>query len=126
MNIEGFREYCLAKAGVTEETPFDADTLVFKVGGKIFALTNINQFESINLKCDPVKAIDLREQFDEVTPGYHMDKKHWNTVSTKGSIPDLVLKEWIDQSYYLVYAKLTRSQKLAIDIQNAPPPGLLS
>ena len=126
MNIEEFREYCLAKPGVTEELPFGPDTLVFKVGGKVFALTDINLFNSINLKCDPVKAIELREQFEEVQPGYHMDKKHWNTVSTKGSLPDLVLKEWIDQSYYLVYAKLSRSQKLAIEIQDEPLPGMQS
>lgn len=126
MNIEDFRGYCLSKAGVTEELPFGDNTLVFKVSGKIFALTDINDFASINLKCDPMKAVELREQFDEVQPGYHMDKKHWNTISTKGNLPDLVLKEWIDQSYYLVYAKLTRSQKLAIDRQNETPPGLLS
>lgn len=124
MNIEEFREYCLTKLGVTEELPFGPDTLVFKVAGKIFALTDINQFDSINLKCDPVKATELREQFEEVKPGYHMDKKHWNTVSTQGNLPDLVLKEWIDQSYYLVYAKLTRSQKLAIDINSELPPGI--
>lgn len=124
MNIEEFREYCLAKPGVTEETPFDENTLVFKVSGKIFALTDINRFDSINLKCDPVKAVDLREQFPEVQPGYHMDKKHWNTISTTGNIPWLVIKEWIDQSYYLVYAKLTRSQKFAIEINDMPPPGL--
>ncbi|MDQ4142102.1 MAG: MmcQ/YjbR family DNA-binding protein [Bacteroidota bacterium] len=126
MNIEDFREYCLSKAGVTEELPFGDNTLVFKVGGKIFALTDINEFASINLKCDPVKAIELREQFDEVKPGYHMDKKHWNTISTKGTLPDLVLKEWIDQSYFLVHAKLTRAQKLTINIQDEPPIGFLS
>ncbi len=126
MNIEEFREYCLAKPGVTEELPFGPDTLVFKVAGKIFALTDINQFDSINLKCDPVKATELRDQFEEVKPGYHMDKKHWNTVSTRGTLPDLVLKEWIDQSYYLVYAKLTRAQKLTISIGDEPSPGIMS
>jgi len=121
MHIEEFREYCLAKPGVTEETPFGVDTLVFKVGGRIFALTNINTFESINLKCDPEVAVQLREQYDAVQPGYHMDKKHWNTIRMHNNIPDLVLKQWIDQSYYLVYAKLTRAQKLAITLQDEPP-----
>ncbi|MGV3585780.1 MAG: MmcQ/YjbR family DNA-binding protein [Adhaeribacter sp.] len=121
MHIEEFREYCLAKPGVTEETPFGVDTLVFKVGGRIFALTNINTFESINLKCDPEVAVQLREQYEAVQPGYHMDKKHWNTIRMHNNIPDLVLKQWIDQSYYLVYAKLTRAQKLAITLQDEPP-----
>ncbi|KAA5547915.1 MmcQ/YjbR family DNA-binding protein [Adhaeribacter rhizoryzae] len=121
MHIEEFREYCLAKPGVTEETPFGVDTLVFKVGGRIFALTNINTFESINLKCDPEVAVQLREQYEAVQPGYHMDKKHWNTIRVHNNIPDLVLKQWIDQSYYLVYAKLTRAQKLAITLHDEPP-----
>ena len=125
MNIEAFREYCLAKPGVTEELPFDENTLVFKVGGKIFALTDINRFESVNLKCDPARAVELREQFDEVQPGYHMNKKHWNTVSTRGSLPDRLLQEWTDQSYDLVFAGLTRAQKAAIEIQDEPP-GLLT
>lgn len=126
MHIEAFREYCLAKPGVTEETPFGVDTLVFKVGGRIFALTNINTFESINLKCDPEVAVQLREQYEAVQPGYHMDKKHWNTIRMQNNIPDLVLKQWIDQSYYLVYANLTRAQKLAITVQDEPPLGAIS
>ncbi len=124
MNIEAFREYCLSKPGVTEETPFGVDTLVFKVGCRIFALTDLNTFESINLKCDPEMAVQLREQYNAVQPGYHMDKKHWNTIRMQNNIPDLVLKQWIDQSYYLVYAKLTRAQKLAISVQDEPPPGI--
>jgi predicted DNA-binding protein (MmcQ/YjbR family) len=128
MNIEEYREYCLGKPGVTEGFPFDADTLVFKVGGKMFALTNLSDFDGgIALKCDPVKAIQLREEFpDEVEGAYHMNKKHWNNVKPNRNIPLLLLHEWIDQSYLLVYNSLTRSQKLEIETENEKPPGLLS
>ncbi len=118
MNIEDFRDYCLSKPGVTEETPFGDNTLVFKVGGKIFALADITEFNSINLKCDPVKAVELRENYEEVQPGFHMNKKHWNTVSTKGNFPDSRLLELIDHSYNLVFDKLTRSQKIALQEQS--------
>jgi len=106
MNIEEFRDYCLLKNGVTEEFPFDSDTLVFKVFGKMFALTDVNSFSSINLKCDPEKAVELREQFPEVRPGYHMNKKHWNTVDVNGSLSDKQIKAWIDDSYTLVVQSL--------------------
>ena len=108
MDIESYRSYCLSKAGVTEEFPFDADTLVFKVKGKMFALAGIGNFDSINLKCDPEKAIELREQYDAVSPGYHMNKNHWNTIAIDGSIPDTTLKEWIDHSYELVVNGLSK------------------
>ena len=124
MNIEEFREYCLSRPGVTEETPFGVDTLVFKVGGRIFALTDMNTFESINLKCDPEVAVQLREQYEVVKPGYHMNKRHWNTIYMPNTIPDLVLKQWIDQSFYLVFSKLTRGQKLAVSVQAEPQPGI--
>lgn len=128
MNIEEFREYCLAKKGVTESFPFDADTLVFKVGGKMFALTNLSDFNGgIALKCEPEKAIQLREEFpEEVEGAYHMNKKHWNNVKPNGSIPDLVIKEWVDQSYLLVFNSLTRSQRLEVELENEKPPGLIS
>jgi predicted DNA-binding protein (MmcQ/YjbR family) len=117
MNIEEFREYCLSKKGVTEELPFDEVTLVFKVLGKMFALTGLDEQElSINLKCDPAKAIELREQFPCVQPGYHMNKLHWNTVFIDGSIQDNLIKEWIDNSYTLVATKLTRAQKKELGI----------
>jgi predicted DNA-binding protein (MmcQ/YjbR family) len=87
---------------VTEEFPFGEDTMVFKANGKIFAITNVETFEGINLKCDPERAIQLREQYDAVQPGYHMNKKHWNTVVMDGSISDKLVKEWIDHSYELV------------------------
>lgn len=127
MNIEEYREYCLAKPGVTEGFPFDADTLVFKVGGKMFALTNLSDFDGgIALKCDPEKAIALREEFpDDITGAYHMSKKHWNDVKPNGNIPLMLLKELIDQSYFLVFNSLTRSQKLDIETENEKPPGLM-
>lgn len=106
MDIEEFRVYCLGKGGVTEEFPFDANTLVYKVAGKMFALTDLENFESVNLKCDPERAIELREQYSQVLPGYHMNKKHWNTVVVDGMLPDFLIKEWIDDSYALVVASL--------------------
>jgi predicted DNA-binding protein (MmcQ/YjbR family) len=108
MNIEEFRSYCLLKKGVHEDFPFDEETLVMKVLGKIFALANLDGPFSINLKCDPEKAMDLRERFPAVRPGYHMDKKHWNTIDIDGSVPVKLIKEWIDDSYNLVVAKLPK------------------
>lgn len=107
MNIEDYRDYCLAKPGATEETPFGPDTLVFKVGGKLFALLGIERFESVNLKCDPEQAAQLREQYDYVLPGYHMNKKHWNTVLS--TAPAAQLRAWTDHSYDLVRASLPRA-----------------
>ena len=110
MNIEQIREYCLKKKGVTEEFPFDEETLVFKVMGKIFLLASLESYPlQINLKCDPEKAIELREEYDAVQPGYHMNKKHWNTVVLDGSVPTLKIRDWIDDSYNLVSAGLKRS-----------------
>ncbi len=102
MDIETLREYCIYKKGVTESFPFGDDTLVFKAGGKIFALINLNGDLSINLKCDPLLAIELRERYSSVTPGYHMNKKHWNTVLLDGSVPDKEVFSWIDHSYDLI------------------------
>ena len=105
MDIETLREYCISKKGVTESFPFGDDTLVFKAGGKIFALLNLDGDLSINLKCDPLLAIELRERYSSVTPGYHMNKKHWNTVFLDGSVPDSEVFSWIDHSYSLVAGK---------------------
>jgi len=105
MNVEILREYCISKRNVTESFPFGDDTLVFKTGGRIFALVNLEGELSINLKCDPALAVELRERFSSVTPGYHMNKKHWNTVQIDGSVPDKVLYSWIDHSYELVLMK---------------------
>ena len=108
MNLESFRAYCLAKKGVTEELPFGPDALVFKVMGKMFALTDITDFASINLKADPEKAIEVRERYEAVIPGYHMNKKHWNTIVVDGSVSSKQLKEWIDHSYELVIESLSK------------------
>ena len=102
MNIEALREYCLSKENADEGFPFGEDTLVFKIKGKIFALANLDGELSINLKCDPAYAIELREKYNSVAPGYHMNKKHWNTVLLDGSVPDTELFSWIDHSYNLV------------------------
>jgi predicted DNA-binding protein (MmcQ/YjbR family) len=102
MNIESIREFCISKKGATEGFPFGEDTLVFKAGGKIFALVNLDGELSINLKCDPEFALELRERYVSVTPGYHMNKKHWNTVILDGSIPDKEIYSWIDHSFALI------------------------
>jgi len=106
MNIEELREYCLSKKDVTEDFPFDETTLVFKVRGKMFALTDLEEDLSINLKCDPDLAIEMREKYPAVLPGYHMNKKYWNTVIIDGSFPDRLIREWIDHSYEMVIRKL--------------------
>ena len=102
MNIETLRDYCISKKGADESFPFGEDTLVFKVSGKIFALVNLDGDLSINLKCDPALAIELRERYSSVTAGYHMNKKHWNTVLMDGSVPDKEIFSWIDHSYNLI------------------------
>lgn len=103
MNIETLREYCLSKAGAEETLPFGPDTLVYKVGGKAFLLTGLDSEElRFNVKCDPDKALELREEFPCVLPGWHMNKKHWNTIVVDGSVSVKQLKEWIDHSYNLV------------------------
>jgi len=111
MDIESFRQYCLSLPAVTEELPFGPDTLVYKVAGKMFALTDINTFESINLKCDPDLAVELRERYPAVLPGYHMNKKHWNTVLMDGSISNQLIRDWIRQSYDLVAASLPKATR---------------
>ena len=103
MNIETIREYCLSKPGAEETLPFGPDTLVYKVGGKAFLLMGMDNVElSFNVKCDPARAIELREQYPCVIPGYHMNKKHWNTIIVDGSVSRKQLEEWIDHSYELV------------------------
>ncbi len=114
MNIEYLRLYCLSRKGVTEEFPFDETTLVYKVMGKMFALTDSEGEFSMNLKCDPDKAIELREKYTAVQPGYHMNKKHWNTIYLDGSISDELLISWIDNSYNLVVDNLTKAKKVEL------------
>ncbi len=116
MNIEEFRDLCLSFGGVTEEFPFDEKTLVFKVMGKMFALTDVDAFESINLKCDPEKAVRLREEYSGVMPGYHMHKKHWNTIQMDGSIPDPLVIKWTRDSYELVVAGLPQKAKRQLGV----------
>ncbi|WBU88010.1 MmcQ/YjbR family DNA-binding protein [Cellulophaga omnivescoria] len=112
MNVEEVRAYCILKKGITEEFPFDEHTLVFKVVGKMFALLPLERLPpQINLKCNPELALELREKYDgAITPGFHMNKKHWNTILIERISPSL-LKELIDHSYNLVVSKLTKKQQ---------------
>ena len=112
MNVEEFRTYCLDKKYVTESFPFDEETLVFKVANKMFALLSLEKIPpSANLKCDPEHAIELRDCFPEIIPGYHMNKKHWNTIILNGTVPPNRFFEWIDDSYLLVVAGLKKSER---------------
>ncbi len=119
MNIQSYYDYCLAKKGVTEHFPFDEDTLVFKVGGKMFALSSLKGWEdntpSINLKCDPEKALELRAEYEGVNPGYHMSKVHWNTVAVNSDVPQKLLLQLIDHSYELIFNSLTKKLQAEIN-----------
>ena len=111
MDLESFREYCLQKSGATEGTPFGETVLVFKIGCKIFALASLDEIPvRVNLKCDPDLALDLRDRYEQVRPGYHMNKKHWNTVEIQGGIPESELRQMIDHSYDLVAKSLPKSK----------------
>jgi len=114
MNIEEIREYCLSKKGTNEDFPFDETTLVFKVMDKIFVLTDLTGDLSLNLKCDPTWAIELREQYPAILAGYHMSKKHWNTVKIDGTLSNSFIFRLIDHSYDLVVKKLP--QKIQIEL----------
>ena len=116
MDIESIREYCLLKKGVTETLPFNEDTPVYKVGGKMFLLMNLTPPFSINIKCDPEKAVELRERYDAITPGWHMNKTHWNTVMLDGSLTSTLLHEIIDDSYTLVLNSLSKKQRELFDL----------
>ena len=119
MNTEEIRIYCLNKKGVTEGFPFDDTTLVFKVMNKIFALMRLDEIASINLKCDPELAIELRERFDFVIPGYHMNKQHWNTIQIDSCMDNSLIREWIDHSYELIVSKLPqKSQVLLLNLND--------
>lgn len=112
MNFQQLKDYCLNKRGTYEDFPFDGETLVFKVGSKMFALTNINdQKLKVNLKCDPLMAEDFRREYEAIKPGYHMNKVHWNTVEIDGTIDDETIKMLIDISYDLVFNGLNRKEK---------------
>lgn len=111
MNIEDIRDYCLLKPGAEETLPFGPDTLVYKVNSKVFLLMGINSEQlSFNVKCDPDKALELREEYPCVIPGYHMNKKHWNTIIVDGTVSNKLLKEWIDDSYNLVNKKAVKNK----------------
>jgi predicted DNA-binding protein (MmcQ/YjbR family) len=112
MNIEDLQQYCLSKKGVTEELPFDPDTLVYKVGGKMFLLASLDADPlQFNVKCDPDEAEQLRSEYACVQPGYHMSKQHWNTVIVDGSVGNKQLQQWIDDSYELVFDSLPKKIK---------------
>jgi len=112
MNIEEIREYCLAKSGVAEGFPFNDTALVFKVAGKMFALLDLSEdSRGISLKSDPELAVELREQYPEVTPAYHFNKQHWNGIDLNGTISANQLKEWIDHSYNIVAGSLPKSKR---------------
>jgi len=110
MDLTQFREYCLNKARATESTPFGPDVLVFKVGGKMFALAALDEMPTrVNLKCDPDLALELRDRYEQVTPGYHMNKRHWNTVEIESGVPDAEVRKMVDDSYNLVARTLPKS-----------------
>ena len=115
MDIQQFFDYCLSKKGVTEHFPFNEDALVLKVGGKMFLLSSLSSWEKgnpkVNLKCDPERAQELRAEYDGIQPGYHMSKKHWNTISINEEVPDTLVKELIDHSYELVFSSLPNKIK---------------
>jgi predicted DNA-binding protein (MmcQ/YjbR family) len=117
MNIEEYREYCISKKGVTESFPFDKKTLVFKVMGKMFALSGLEHHPSkINLKCDPERSVELREEYDgEIYGAFHMNKLHWNTIEIEMNVPNKLILELIDHSYDLVVSKLTKKLKLELE-----------
>lgn len=116
MNVEEFRWYCLSKPGTTEEFPFDETTLVFKVMGKVYALTGLDNVEfKVNLKCDPNRSLELRDAYEGIQPGYHMSKKHWNTVHVENGIPRDLFIELIDHSYDLVVSGLKKSLRLELE-----------
>lgn len=118
MNLETYYEYCLSKKGVTEHFPFDEETLVFKVGEKMFALSSLNEWEkgnpSVNLKCNPEYAEELRAEYDDIKPGWHMSKIHWNTIEINREVPDSLIKELIDHSYNLVFENLAKKMQLEV------------
>jgi len=111
MDLAKFREYCLSKPQATEGTPFGPDVVVFKVGGKMFALAALDEIPATaNLKCDPDLALELRDRYEQVRPGYHMNKKHWNTIEIEAGIPDGEIGKMIDHSYELVAKKVCKTK----------------
>ncbi|MFU8845150.1 MAG: MmcQ/YjbR family DNA-binding protein [Bacteroidales bacterium] len=118
MDIAECRDYCLSFPGATEGFPFDEQTLVFYVMGKMFCLTDVDAFDMVNVKCDPEKAVELRELYEYVVPGYHMNKKHWNSIRMEYPVPDHLLKEWISDSYQLVASNLPKKDQARLKTNN--------
>ena len=118
MNIQQLYDFCLSQKAVTEHFPFDEDTLVFKVGGKMFALTSLKEWEnenaSINLKCDPERANELRATYEAINPGWHMSKTHWNTIHFNSDVSDKMICDLIHHSYDLVFKSLTKKMQAEI------------
>lgn len=115
MFADDVREVLLSKAHVSEETPFGPEVLVYKVGGKMFALLTIEEVPvRMNLKCDPERSLELRDRYESIIPGYHMNKKHWNTLVLDQALPKLLIQELIDHSYELVFASLTKKVKAGL------------
>ena len=112
MNLETLHQYCISKNGVTEHFPFDDDALVFKIGNKMYAITALSSFEkgmpSVSLKCNPEKAAELRANHDDIQPGWHLNKVHWNTVKINAAVPDKMIFDLIDHSYELVFSSLPK------------------
>ncbi len=126
MDLAKFREYCLSKSRTTEGTPFGPDVVVFKVGGKMFALASLDEVPTTaNLKCDPDLALELRDRYEQIRPGYHMNKKHWNTVEIEGGIPDAELRKMIDHSYELVVKRLPSAKRVRNKGGSASPKTVL-
>jgi len=116
MDLAQFREYCLSKLRATEDTPFGPDVLVFKVRGKMFALAALEEVPTtVNLKCEPDLALELRDRYEQVRPGYHMNKKHWNTVEIESGIPDAEVRRMIDHSYQLVIKSLPKAERKKLE-----------
>ena len=115
MNAESFRAFCLSKTAATEGTPFGPEDIVFKVAGKMFAILALEEVPPrVNLKCDPDLALELRDRYEQVEPGYHMNKKHWNTVVLDGVIPEREIRKMIDHSYELVVQSLPKAKQKAL------------
>ncbi|MDB6140247.1 MAG: MmcQ/YjbR family DNA-binding protein [Verrucomicrobiaceae bacterium] len=117
MDLEAVCAHCLSLPQAEETTPFGPETLVYKVGGKLFALTSPEDFPSrLNLKCEPARALELRDEYAGITPGYHMNKKHWNTVVLDGSVPSRLIRELISHSYGLVGASLPKKTRAELGL----------
>lgn len=112
MDLPDIIEYCLSRKSVEETTPFGPEVLVYKVVGKMFALASPDEVPArVNLKCDPERAVELRDEYDAIIPGFHMNKRHWNTVVLDGSVPNVLLRELVDHSYTLVVEGMTKKQR---------------